>query len=156
MGTVATKGRDNSKRGHVTAQLWIPGKMPGLNELIAAAKGSGGRGARYAKLKRQWTTTVWALALKARLPAFPGRVSLRFEWLERDKRRDPDNVAAGGRKLILDGLVTAGVLRGDGWKFIDVWSDSFGLAGSKPLHNGEPGCLVTLSNDAATVLMEGG
>jgi hypothetical protein len=137
----------------MTAQLWIAGPLPGLNELIAAAKGAGGRGMRYAKLKKAWTDTVWALARQARVPAFPGRVSLRFEWLERDRRRDPDNVAAGGRKLILDGLVAAGVLKGDGWRFVDVWSDSFGMAAAKPLHDGTPGCLVTLSNDGATVPM---
>jgi hypothetical protein len=47
------------------------------------------------------------------------------------------------------------LVTGDGWRFVYVWSDSFGLAASKPLHDGTPGCIVTLSNDSATVLMSG-
>jgi hypothetical protein len=109
------------------ATLWIPGPLPGLNELLDAAKGAGGRGMRYAKLKRGWTEAVWALANVARLRRFDGPVVLRFEWVERDRRRDPDNVAAGGRKLVLDGLVKAGVLAGDGWASVAGWSDAFSV-----------------------------
>lgn len=135
----------------MTAQLWIPGPLPGLNELIASAKGSGGRGAGYARLKKQWTETVWALAKEARLPKFPGHVRLDFRWLEQDRRRDPDNVAAGGRKLILDGLVMAGVIRGDGWSCVDGWWDEFDLASAVPLARG-PGVQVTIRS-GANVLM---
>jgi hypothetical protein len=99
--------------------------LPGLNEMIAAAKGSGGRGAGYARLKRDWTEAVWAEAKRQRVPAFPRRVVLEFTWHEQDRRRDPDNVAAGGRKLVLDGLVLAGVLKGDGWRYIQAWTDRF-------------------------------
>lgn len=135
----------------MTAGLWVPGPLPGMNELIAAAKGSGGRGAAYARIKDEWTTTVWAYAKAARLPKFPGRVVLSFRWLERDRRRDPDNVAAGGRKLVLDGLVTAGVLRGDGWRFVQSWRDSFDVYTSVPLARG-PGVEVTLESYAGAVL----
>ena len=116
----------------MTAQLWVPGPLPGLNELIAAAKGSGGRGAGYARLKRAWTDTVWALAKAARLRQFTRPVSLHFLWCELHQRRDPDNVAAGGRKLALDGLVKAGVLQGDGWRWITSWSDSWTVDATKP------------------------
>jgi hypothetical protein len=121
----------------VTATLWVPGKLPGLNEMIAAAKGSGGRGVAYARLKGQWTETVWALAKRDRLPYF-ARASMAFEWREENRRRDPDNVAAGGRKLILDGLVQARVLPGDGWAVIARWTDRFEVAGF-------PGVLVTIT-----------
>ena len=112
--------------------LWVPGPLPGLNELIAAAKGSRGRGAAYARLKRQWTDVVFALAKSQRLPAFPTRVVIEWTWCERDRRRDPDNVAAGGRKLVLDGLVHAGVLRGDGWRYIQSWTDRFDVRADRP------------------------
>lgn len=114
------------------AGLWVPGPLPGLNEMIAAAKGSGGRGAGYARLKRDWTEAVWAEAKRQKVPAFPHRVVLQFTWHERDRRRDPDNVAAGGRKLVLDGLVMAGVLRGDGWRFVQSWSDRFDVRPERP------------------------
>lgn len=107
--------------------LWIPGPLPGLNELLSAAKGAGGTGTRYAKLKRSWTEGVWALANLARLGRFDSPVTLRFEWVERDRRRDPDNIAAGGRKLVLDGLVKAGVIAGDGWRHVAGWTDTFSI-----------------------------
>lgn len=116
----------------MTASLWIPGPLPGLNALLAAAKGSGGRGAAYARLKREWTETVWARAKEQLVPAFPARVVLEFTWHERDRRRDPDNVAAGGRKLVLDGLVLAGVLRGDGWRYVQSWTDRFDVRPDRP------------------------
>lgn len=117
--------------------VWIPGPLPGLNELLAAAKGAGGTGRGYSRLKRQWTETVWALAKKAQLPMF-GRVRLRFIWYEANRRRDPDNIAAGGRKIILDGLVKAGVLPADGWENIGGWTDDFRVSA-------EPGVMVELS-----------
>lgn len=107
-------------------RLWVPGRMPGLNEVIAAAKGMGGRGHAYAKMKREWRETIWALCKAARLRPMK-RVRLAFLWVEKDKRRDPDNVSSAGRKLILDGLVKAGVLPGDGWAAIESWSDAFAV-----------------------------
>lgn len=117
--------------------LWIPGQLPGMNDLIAAAKGFGGKGYGYSKLKRQWNDTVCLLAKAARLPLV-ARARFAFRWLEKDRRRDPDNVAAGGRKLILDGLVSAGVLANDGWAQVAGWTDSFDLAGA-------PGVEVTIT-----------
>lgn len=128
----------------MTANLWVPGPLPGMNELIAAAKGSGGRGAGYARIKRTWTDIVMALAQGKKLPRFPGRVLLSFSWVERDRRRDPDNVAAGGRKLILDGLVAAGILRGDGWRTVFGWNDTFHVA-DDGIHNLGPGVGVSIS-----------
>jgi hypothetical protein len=125
----------------VTAQLWVAGPLPSLNDWIAAAKGSGGRGAGYARLKRQWTETVWALAKQARLPRFVRPVQLVFLWRERDKRRDKDNVAAGGRKPIMDGLVDAGVLLDDDWNGVDSWIDQFAIDAAAP------GCLVTIAEE---------
>jgi hypothetical protein len=143
-------------RTDTMAVLWVPGPLPGLNELIAAAKGAGGTGRAYSRLKRQWTETVWALAKEARIDKpgpFERPVLITFEWVEKDRRRDPDNVAAGGRKLILDGLVEAGVLAGDGWRHIRAWNDRWVtvdevIGGSKG-----PGVGVTIQLPAATMLM---
>lgn len=137
----------------MTASLWIPGPMPGLNELIDAAKGSGGVGKHYARLKRDWTGVVAGYATRAKMPTFPGRVIFLFHWFEESRRRDPDNVAAGGRKLILDGLVKAGVLKGDGWKFVQAWRDRFDVWSSVPGCRG-PGVAVTLEEMSPTVLMD--
>jgi len=78
-----------------------------------------------AKLKKEWTDKI-AWEVKAqKVKAFKNPVYIEFRWFEPNKRRDPDNFIGGGRKLILDGLVMAGVLKNDGWKnvagFIDLW-----------------------------------
>jgi len=137
----------------VIAGLWVPGPLPGLNDLIDAAKGSGGRGAAYARLKREWTEAVWARAKEQLVPAFPARVVLEFTWHERDRRRDPDNVAAGGRKLVLDGLVLAGVLRGDGWRYVQSWTDRFDVRPERPgvavqIHRYDGAALMGMSDGA--------
>ncbi len=123
----------------MTAQLWVAGPLPSLNDWIDAAKGAGGVGKHYSILKRKWTQTVWALAKQARLPRFTLPVTMVFLWRERDRRRDKDNVAAGGRKSILDGLVDAGVLLDDDWSGVEGWTDRF------EIDTRAPGCLVTIT-----------
>lgn len=115
--------------------------------MIAAAKGSGGRGRVYARMKRDLTAVVKTLAERAKLPKFPARVVLEFTWVEQDRRRDPDNVAAA-RKFVLDGLVAAGVLRGDGWRFVQAWTDRFEVAGASSIG---PGVGVVLHEYAGAV-----
>lgn len=119
--------------------LWIPGRFAGLNEVIEAAKGTGGRGFRYATMKRQNTELVWALAKAAKLKAVK-RAWLAFLFVEKDRRRDPDNVSSAFRKWALDGLVKAGVLPGDGWDGIAGWSDAFEVGK-------HPGVRITITED---------
>lgn len=114
----------------MTQELWIPGPMPGLNDVLESAKGAGGSGARYSKGKRLWTEHVWAHAKQAGLRPM-SRIRLRFEWRENHQRRDPDNVAAA-KKFVLDGLVQAGVIKGDGWAYVEGWEDAFLLVKQRP------------------------
>lgn len=130
---------DSTQPAIVAAQsMWIDEPMPGLNEILAAAKSGHGRGNAYARLKKDWTERVWALAKSARLKPMVTPVRISFLWVEKDRRRDPDNVAAGGRKLILDGLVKAGVLSDDGSHEIRSWVDTFAV------HKENPGVRVEL------------
>lgn len=120
--------------------MFVSGPLPGQNELISAAKGFGGRGFGYAKLKREWTEKVAWAARAARIPPL-ARASFTFRWVERNQKRDPDNLAGGGRKMFFDGLVVAGVLENDGWKQIGGWSDRFEVGPS-------PGVHVTIREEA--------
>jgi hypothetical protein len=111
---------------HARCQTFsIDGPLPGMNEMIAAAKGSGGRGAAYARLKLAWTLKVKSEAKRQGLRPVP-RATLRFAWFEKDRRRDPDNVASA-KKLVLDGLVAAGVLPRDGWSAVLGFSDRWAI-----------------------------
>jgi len=112
-------------------KLWVSGPLPGLNDLLAAAKSGRGKGNAYGRLKAQWTEAIVLLARAARIGRVASPVRLRFRWIEATRKRDPDNVAAAGRKLVLDGLVEAGVLAGDGWAHVLGWVDTFEI-GPRP------------------------
>ena len=90
--------------------MTLYGKFPGMNEIVAAAKSHYGA---YSKMKRELTTSVAVMALTLKPVQPPLRV--RFLWYEPDRRRDPDNISAGGRKFILDGLVEGKIIPTDGW-----------------------------------------
>lgn len=51
-----------------------------------------------------------------------GAVMLRFEWHERTKKRDADNIASA-KKFILDALVKMRVLPDDSRKYVKGFTD---------------------------------
>ena len=81
--------------------------------------------ARGVKVSR-FTSLTNDIALRAkaqRVPRFD-RARLRFAWVESGRHRDPDNIASA-KKFLLDGLVLAGGLPGDGWAHVAGWTDTF-------------------------------
>ncbi len=92
-------------------KLKIPGRLPGFNDIIDAAKRNLHE---YARIKETYTAMVAWLAKK--LPPYE-KVALVITWYEPDRRRDPDNIMAG-QKFILDGLVAAGTIPNDSQKHI--------------------------------------
>lgn len=95
-------------------KLVIPGKLPGTNEIIDAAKGGRGRYQPYAQMKEEYTNLVAFLAKQ--LPHCE-KATLKITWYEPNRKRDPDNIM-GGQKFILDGLVLAGIIPNDSQKYI--------------------------------------
>lgn len=120
--------------------FFVPGPLPGLNTLIDAAKEQGyaRKGWNgYAQAKRQWMQTIYWQVMQQGLKPMQ-RVFVTFSWHEQDRRRDPDNFSSGGKKIILDALVKAGVLKNDGWSEIDGFLDTW------VVDKGRPGVQVTL------------
>ena len=109
-------------------KLIIPCELPALNEVIDKSKR---HWSQYAKQKKQWTRFV-ALLARLNLKPVEKQVSLSILWVCANRKRDPDNIVAGGRKVILDGLVEAGVLKGDGWKQVCGFTDTFAVDNKKP------------------------
>jgi Holliday junction resolvase RusA-like endonuclease len=103
--------------------VWIPGTMPGMNEILTAKEQSGKcRRNAYTKMKKDWTGYVERIFRECKLePA--ERVSLNIVWHEPDRRRDKDNISAG-KKFLFDGMVKAGVIKNDGWDQIAGWTES--------------------------------
>lgn len=109
--------------------LVIPGLLPGLNEYINAERRN-----KYqaASMKKQAEHLIISLC-KARLHGvhIDKPVFIRYQWIERNRRRDKSNVAFA-KKFIEDGLVKAGVLDNDGWNNIVGFADDFDVDAKQP------------------------
>ncbi len=118
--------------------LFIPGPLPGLNEIIEAKRTRyGAKADAYSALKAKWTAVVAMAARPARLQPV-GVVRLQYHVREPNRRRDPGNFEAGAKKLIEDGLVKAGILQGDGWRHIQSYGPTTWSLSKRP------GVLVTI------------
>ena len=105
-----------------------PGRLPGLNEIIKAAKQGRGKYQPYAIMKEQYTSEIGWLAKK--LPAYE-RVDITITWYEPNRRRDPDNVV-GGTKFIMDGLVAGGVIKDDSQRYVNSITHRFKVDRENP------------------------
>lgn len=85
----------------------IEGRLPGLNEMLDAAR----RNRYTAANQKRKLTRLCADACENAEP-LTGPVDVTIYWHERDYRRDADNLTAA-QKFILDGLVVAGVIPND-------------------------------------------
>jgi Holliday junction resolvase RusA-like endonuclease len=92
----------------------IPGRLPGTNDIIDAAKIKARNYKAYAVMKATYTEMVAWLA--KRLPKYK-KIDITIIWYEENEKRDPDNII-GGQKFIFDGLVRAGVIPDDSRKYI--------------------------------------
>jgi Holliday junction resolvase RusA-like endonuclease len=100
-------------------RLTIHGELPGLNEYTKACRTSPIVGWR---MKRECEEAIAAQVASA--PHITEPVTAHFVWYTADSRRDPDNVAFA-KKFVLDALVAAGVLRGDGRAHVLGFTDAF-------------------------------
>lgn len=131
--------------------FFIPGPLPGMNEIVAACNRQDAarilpdgstrkkRWSAYNNLKQGWNQIIRGCARRYQLRPMPYAYFL-FDWREEHERRDPDNVAAG-QKFIFDGLVDAGILPGDGWKHVRGFNHQF------QVDKKNPGVMVTMSDE---------
>lgn len=107
----------------------IHGRLPGLNEYTKACRGSHFSGA---SMKRKAQEAVMWQLTGSRV-AFARPVAIAFDWYEKDRRRDLDN--------IVDALVKRGVLADDGQKHVVGLSDRFFVDAK------DPRVVVTITED---------
>ena len=97
--------------------------MPSLNEYTAACRSNPYVGAKFKKEVEEVIGWEIKQAVTSKTLTPPkGCVMLRFEWHERTKRRDADNIASA-KKFILDALVTNGILKDDSRKYVKGFYD---------------------------------
>lgn len=125
-------------------RLRIPWRLPGRNELDALSRRSPHV---YNVTKKREQNNIALHANRAKLQPAVGSLIIGCIWYEADRRRDPDNIVSGGRKLLLDALGPGrGGPRGwhgsklihcDGWHCISMLADVFEI--------GKPGVEVVIA-----------
>lgn len=106
----------------------IPGRLPGLNEMINEARSN-----RYAaaRTKREVTEMCAWEAKRQSVPPMTGPIILSVLWVEKDMRRDIDNIAFGC-KYLLDSLQLANIIANDGWKQVNGITHRFAVDSKNP------------------------
>lgn len=103
----------------MTYQIVIPGRLPGLNEIIDANRRN-----RYAGAQQKKDAQFLIRLMAKDLPKLREPVRLDYVWYEPDRRRDWDNIMAG-QKFIQDTLVEMRRLYNDGWNNICAITHEF-------------------------------
>lgn len=105
-------------------KIEIDGTFPGLNDFIKANRAN----IYLANKMKQEETDRAAWMFKGY--KFE-KVFIKFNWYEKNKKRDKDNIAFA-KKFILDGMVKAGALQNDGWKNVEGFADNFFIDRENP------------------------
>lgn len=115
----------------------IKGTLPNLNDLIAAER-------QQIRVKGKFTTcgnnlkqdnqdlVIWYLRSQLKGVHISKRIHIHYLFVEKNMKRDKDNVASFAMKIIQDSLVKAGVIDNDGWKNISGFSCDFDVDKNAP------------------------
>lgn len=103
-------------------RFFVPSLLPTLNEYTSASRAN--RYASASMKKNDEDMLIWHIRSQLRGYKSKRPVFLVFKWVEKNKKRDHDNVAFA-KKFCQDALVKAGVLEGDGWKHVIGFIDLF-------------------------------
>ena len=97
----------------------IPMKLPSLNDYVRVCRSNTFQAAKFKKdIERDIGVYI------SRLPVFDKPIKINFLWIEKNKRRDLDNVAFA-KKFILDAMVKLGKLKDDNRRFVTAFTDYF-------------------------------
>lgn len=107
----------------MTYEFTIPGRLPGLNEMISAERTNR---FKAAKLKSQSQNLIgFQLKQQLRGVQIHKPVVIHYIWYEMNRRRDVGNISGYGHKVINDALVQMGVIKDDSQKYVIGMTDTF-------------------------------
>ena len=110
---------NNGSRYSARVSCEISMKLPSLNEYIGVCRTNPYKAAKFKKdLEEQIGVYLRTL------PRFENPIKIHFRWVESNRRRDCDNVAAG-KKFILDAMVKEGRLKDDNRRCVTAFTDTF-------------------------------
>lgn len=107
----------------------IPGRLDGMNTLIAANRKNPYIGAK--EKRKQQDIVIKAIRFHRLKGIRNYPVTIKIDWYEKNNRRDPDNISAA-KKFIFDALQETDVLKNDGFKEIKALRDDFHIDKLKP------------------------
>ena len=99
----------------------IPIKLVSLNEYVNMCRSN-----RYMASSYKRKTEKEIGGYIETLPTFEKPVQIDFLWVEKNNRRDYDNIAFG-KKFVLDALVKSGKFKDDNRKYVIGFTDSFAI-----------------------------
>ncbi len=105
----------------------ILGRLESLNQTLKIPRHRFWQSQRRQRMKREIANWI----LGADVPKFADPVRIHIHWIEKDLRRDLDNIRAGA-KLILDALVVMERITNDSRKWVVSLTDSYGTDKKKP------------------------
>ncbi len=111
------------------ANFTINAKLPGLNEYILDCRRNPHAGAQTKRIAQE--LCMWCAKQQCKVK-FKQPVRIHYVFFEPDRRRDKSNVAAFAVKVIEDALVKLQIIRDDGWKYIENYTQSFKIDKEHP------------------------
>lgn len=103
-------------------KLIIPGRLPCMNDLIAANRLNKYAGAGVKKKTQKEIILILRPQAKGR--KFTEKVNIRIEYYEKDMRRDEDNVMSAA-KFILDAMQDIKLIPNDSRKYVHLTQEVF-------------------------------
>ena len=103
----------------------IKGSLDGQNGFIEANRTHPKAGNRMKQDNQQ--IVVWSIRQQLKRLKIDKPINIHYKFIEKNRRRDKDNISSFAMKVIQDALVQAEVIKNDGWKEIKSFSCDFGV-----------------------------
>jgi len=136
-----------------TQRIVFEGRLPTMNEIIAAQAPIFHAGSRRVSKYSEWKKARLAemvLQMRAQRikPVDQYPVAVQITVYVKDRRHDPDNIIGGAQKFVFDALKHGGIIRNDGWSELVLPDHTLG--GRWLFVDPHPRVEVTLVEDAPT------
>ena len=107
----------------MTYKFTIPGTLPNLNNYLQAERLSYRHKGKFTtkgnEMKHEsQDLIIWAIRSQLKGVKIKEPIELKYIFVEKNFKRDLDNIASYAMKVIQDSLVLSGVIQNDGWKNI--------------------------------------
>ena len=112
----------------IKTKIVIPGRFDSLNEFIDQSKRGKGRYNSGNAMKQRDQQIILFHLPRMKFK----KIFLEYFYFEPNAMRDKDNIAGYFHKIFQDALVQKGIIKNDGWKEIEGWSDSFAIDKKNP------------------------